>query len=134
VNFKKLSLWIIILLPIIGVACKKKDSVSIANKWEVNSIVESYDSIIKNAPAGIYIEFNDVKEITLMGDNFNCTTNFTIDGAQMVIDSISCDTCCVFQFQETLRSYLHKVNSYKVINEKLYLYGEKDLNIKSSLK
>ena len=133
-KFSKIYIWIIILLPIIGITCKKKDAVSIANTWEVNSIVESYDSIIKNAPAGIYLEFKNNKKINLSGNGFNCTSDFTIDGSKLNIDSITCDTCCVVPFQKTLQSYLHKVSSFSIQDENLFLYGEKDLQIKSRLK
>lgn len=127
--------FFVIIACILGViSCKKKDSVSLANKWKVESVLETYDSIIKVAPANTNFEFTNDFKIIFSGDDFTCNSSFDVDGVEMKIDSIICDTCCINKFQIAIQKRLHKVKTYKIIGENLYLYGEEELTIKSSLK
>lgn len=130
----KIQFFLIFAFTIGAISCNKKDNVSLANTWKANTILETYDSIIKVAPANTNFEFTNDFKIIFSGDDFTCNSSFDVDGVEMKIDSIICDTCCVNKFQTAIRKRLHKVKTYKIIGENLYLYGDEELTIKSSLK
>lgn len=123
-------LFAAIIVPLF-IGCSKDKQEVIGNDWQIESLKEHTDSIIKYPTATYMLTFENKRNYTLYLDVNSCfgKVNFKRNN-KIEFESDGCSKmCCGSDFAEKLVVILNKINQYTLNNNILTLSGDKDIII-----
>lgn len=109
-------------------ACSKDDDASLINKWQLESYVKDYGSLVINVPTPVFFSFNKENILNIELEKNTCEGEFLKDGKSLSFSSFTCDTlCCDSTY--SINGYnllLDSINSHTIDGRVLKLKGNSD--------
>jgi len=121
------SIWCLFLI-----SCKKQEDKSLINVWEINSLVEDFNSVPINFNGSMHLVFYEDYTVELKNDTQSTVSTFEIiSGNQLKINSLDCEDCIWNENELKLIENLSLIKNFSINQESLNLTGPNQLKIRA---
>lgn len=109
-------------------ACGNDDDASLINKWQLESWVKDYGSIVTNVPTPVYFTFDKDDQLKIELEENTCTGSFNKGAEAIEFSSFNCtNNCCDSLYSiEGYNLLLDSITKHTIEGSRLKLTGNSD--------
>lgn len=109
-------------------ACDNDENVSLANKWQLESWIKDYGSLVTNIPTAVYYTFDKDNQLTVELEKNDCVGTYTKGSKSISFSSFDCDSlCCDSSYSKNgFNLMLDSITTYSIEGRTLKLRGNSD--------